>query len=218
MTIPHPRVSSKLLPSWRTTMPCHWLMKIPSRRWGRRSRGGQEAGAYSLRGSAQERAWSGPHGGLGAGPGRAPRQRQGRALLEHSRYTTSFLSLCLYCFPRYSGAKALESGPREPCHLPLRSGGARGYNFADPSQGAGAGGPCCGRYRADLEAAKDKAAAEHRSSPAQEGHVLEPGASPSAIEPMSIPEKKRRVYKKKQPAVGTRPLTHRARALSMVSQ
>ncbi|KAK1663881.1 hypothetical protein QYE76_052040 [Lolium multiflorum] len=74
------------------------------------------------------------------------------------------------------------------------------------------------RYRAELEAAKVKALAEQRSSPAQEGTVLETGASPSATEPASIPKKKRRVYKKKQPTVGTRPLTRRARALSMVSQ
>jgi hypothetical protein len=76
------------------------------------------------------------------------------------------------------------------------------------------------RFRAELEAAKEKEAQERRAAPTQEGPVLEEnGATVPVPDPASAPKKKTRVYKKKQqPIVGSRPLTRRARALSIVSQ
>jgi hypothetical protein len=68
------------------------------------------------------------------------------------------------------------------------------------------------RFRVEQEAAKEKADAERETASAQEGPVPEEAGAP-------IPKKKPRTYKKKlQPTVGSRPLTRRARALSMVSQ
>jgi hypothetical protein len=68
------------------------------------------------------------------------------------------------------------------------------------------------RFRAEQEAAKEKAAAERKAASAREGPMLEEAGDP-------VPKKKPRTYKKKlQPSVGSRPITRRARALSLVSQ